>query len=68
MLLVVRRDYSNPAVSSPMKKAVILKALKKKKDRMSAETAVEVLPLQVLWAIPTDDVIATIVLEIYTFW
>ena len=67
MLLVVRRDYSNPAVSSPMKKAVILKALKKK-DRMSAETAVEVLPFQVLWAIPTDDVIATIVLEIYTFW
>ena len=45
MLLVVRRD-SNPAISSAMKKAVKLNALKNK-DRMSVETAVEVLSPEV---------------------
>ena len=66
MLLVVRRD-SNPTVSSPMKKAVTLKALKNK-DSMSVETAVEVLSHEVQRAIPTDDVVTTNVPEIYTFW
>ena len=54
-------------LSSPMKKAVTLKALKNK-DRMSVETAVEVLSPEVQRAIPTDDVVTIIVPEIYTFW
>lgn len=65
MLVVVRKD-SNPAVSSPMKKTVTLKALKKK-DRMSIETAIEVLSPEVQRAILADDVVTTIVPEIYTF-
>lgn len=40
MLLVIRRD-SNPAISTPMTKAVTIKALKNK-DRMSVETALEI--------------------------
>lgn len=66
MLVVVRKD-SNPAVSSPMKKTVTLKALKNK-DRLSIETAIEVLSPEVQRAMLTDDVVTTIVPEIYTFW
>ena len=66
MLVVVRRD-SSPAVSSPMKSAVTLKALKNK-DRMSVETAIEVLTPEVQRTIPTDDIVTTIVPEIYTIW
>lgn len=66
MLVVIRRD-NNPAVSKPMKKAMTLKALKNK-PRMSVKTPVEVLSPEVQWAIPTKDVVSTIVPEIYTFW
>ena len=66
MLLVVRRD-SNPAVSVPMKNAVTIKALKNK-DRMSVETAVEMISPEVQRAIPKEDVVTTIVPKIYTFW
>ena len=48
-------------------KAVTIKALKNK-DRMSVEAAVEVLSPEVQRAIPTEDVVTTIVPEIYTFW
>ena len=66
ILLVVRRDR-NPNVSSAMKKAVSLKALKNK-DRMSVETALEIFHPNVQRAIPAQDVIITLVPEIYTFW
>ena len=49
------------------KTAVTIKALKNK-DRMSVEAAVEVLSPEVQRAIPTEDVVTTIVPEIYTFW
>ena len=66
ILLVIRRDR-NPNVSSAMKKAVSLKALKNK-DRMSVETALEVFHPNVQRAIPTQDIVVTLVPEIYTFW
>ncbi|KAL9962382.1 hypothetical protein ACROYT_G031481 [Oculina patagonica] len=66
ILLVVRRDR-NPNVSSAMKKAVSLKALKNK-DQMSVETALEIFHPNVQRAIPAQDVIITLVPEIYTFW
>ena len=50
-----------------MKKAVSLKALKNK-DRMSVETALEIFHPNVQRAIPAQDVIITLVPEIYTFW
>ena len=65
ILLVIRRDR-NPNVSSAMKRAASLKALKNK-DRMSVETALEVFHPNVQRAIPTQDVV-TLVPEIYTFW
>ncbi|XP_028514449.1 uncharacterized protein LOC114574924 [Exaiptasia diaphana] len=66
MLLVIRRD-SNPVISKPMKKAVTLKALKNK-DRMSVETALEIFSPEVQRAIPAEDIVITIVPEVYTFW
>ena len=66
ILLVIRRDR-NPNVSSAMKRAVSLKALKNK-DRMSVETALEVFHPNVQRAIPTQDIVVTLVPEIDTFW
>ena len=66
IILAVRKD-SNARVSSPVKKAVSLKALKNK-DRMSVETALEVFSPEVQKALPKEDVVLTIVPEIYTFW
>ena len=66
ILLVIRRDR-NPNVSSAMKRAVSLKALKNK-DRMSVETALEVFHSNVQRAIPTQNIVVTLVPEIYTFW
>ena len=65
-LLVLRRD-SNPLISLPMRKAVSLKALKNK-DRMSVETAIEVLGPEVQRAIPSGPVVVTLIPEVYTFW
>ena len=50
-----------------MKKVVTLKALKNK-GRMSVETAFEVLSPKVHQVIPTQNIVTTIVSEIYTFW
>ena len=66
MLLVTRRD-SNPAISTPMKKAVTIKALKNK-DRMSVETALEIFSPDVQRAIRAEDTVITIVSEVYTVW
>ena len=65
MLLVIRRD-SNPAISTPMKKAVTIKALKNK-DRISVETALEICSPYVQRATPAEDIVITIVPEVYTF-
>ena len=66
IILSIRRD-SNPLVSSPLKTAVSLKALKNK-DRMSVETALEVFSPEIQKLLPKEDVVVTIVPEIYTFW
>ena len=66
ILLVIRRDR-NPNVSSAMNMAASLKALKNK-DRMSVETALEVFHPNVQRAIPTQDIVVTLVPQIYTFW
>ena len=66
ILLVIRRDR-NPNVSSAVKRAISLKALKNK-DRMSVETALEVFHPNVQRAIPTQDIVVTLVPQIYTFW
>lgn len=66
ILLVLRRD-SNPLISLPMRKAVSLKALKNK-DRMSVETAIEVLGPEVQRAIPSGPIVVTLISEVYTFW
>ena len=54
-------------MSSPAKKTVSLKA-PKNKDRMSVETALEVFSSELQKALPKEDVVITIVPEIYTFW
>ena len=66
MLLVIRGD-SNPAISTLMKKAVTIKA-PKNKDRMSVETALQIFSPEVQHAIPAEDIVITIVPEVYTFW
>lgn len=66
IILAVRKD-SNVRVSSPVKRTVSLKALKNK-DRMSVETALEVFSPELQKALPKEDVVVTIVQEIYTFW
>ena len=50
-----------------MKRAASLKALKNK-DRMSVETALKVFHPNVQRAIPIQDIVVTLVPEIYTFW
>ena len=50
-----------------MKRATSLKALKNK-DLMSVETALEVFHPNVQRAIPTQDIVVTLVPQIYTFW
>lgn len=66
IILALRRDR-NSMISSPVKKAVSLKALKNK-DRMSVETALEVFTPSLQRVLPKEDVVLTIVPEIYTFW
>ena len=50
-----------------MKKAVAIKALKNK-DRMSVENALQIFSPEVQRAIPAEDIVITIVPEVYTFW
>ncbi len=60
-------EETDSNVSNPMKKVVTLKALKNK-GRMSVETAFEVLSPKVHQVIPTQNIVTTIISEIYTFW
>ena len=64
MLLIIRRDQDDNIARSM---TVTMKALKNK-DRMSVETALEVMLPSVQSAIPDELIVATIVPEIYTFW
>ena len=66
MLLIIRRDQDDN-IARPMKQAVTMKALKNK-DRMSVESALEVISPSVQSAILDELIVATTVAEIYTFW
>lgn len=66
IILAIRRD-SNSDISTAVQKSVSLKALKNK-DRMSVETALEIFSPQVQCSLPKEDVLVTIIPEIYTFW
>lgn len=66
LLLVLRKD-PNQIISSKMRAAVSLKALKNK-DRMCVETAVEVLTPSVCEALSKEKGIVTFVPELYTYW
>ena len=65
MLLIIRRDQDDN-IARPMKQAVTMKALKNK-DRISEETALEVMSQSVQSAIPDELIVATIVPKIYIF-
>ena len=66
MLPIIRRDQDDN-IARPMKQAVTMKALKNI-DRMSVETALEVISPSDQSAMPYELIVATIVPEIYTFW